>query len=67
MPNLFYAAILVITITAGLITQPAYAETPREILSSIQKEAANSPGFENFSATRGERLFKQKHSNEWSL
>lgn len=51
---------------AGLTAQPAFAETPSEILASIQKEAAGTPGLQEFSAARGEGLFKAKHVNEWS-
>ena len=43
-----------------------FAETPNEILSSIQKEAAGTSGFQDFSAARGESFFKAKHGNEWS-
>lgn len=50
----------------GLIAQPVFAETPNEILASLQKEAAGTPGFQGFSVTRGESFFKKKHSNEWS-
>jgi Domain of unknown function (DUF1924) len=37
-----------------------------EILASIQKEASGTPGFQGFSATRGESFFKAKYGNEWS-
>ena len=47
---------------AGLAVQPAFAETPAEILASIQKEAAG----QGFSAARGESFFKAKHGKEWS-
>ena len=66
MHNLSYATVLALTITAGFIAQPAYSETPNEVLASIQKEAASSAGFEIFSAARGHNFFKQKHGNEWS-
>ena len=51
---------------AGLSAQPAFAETPSEILAAIQKEAAGMPGLQEFSSARGESFFKVKHANEWS-
>ena len=51
---------------AGLAAQPAFAETPNEILASIEKEAAGTPGIKGFSAARGESFFKAKHGGEWS-
>lgn len=51
---------------AGLMAQPSFAETPNEILASIQKEAAGTPGLQEFSAAHGESFFKAKHGNEWS-
>jgi len=62
----FYAPGLVFMATFVMATQPAFAETPDEILASIQKEAAGTSGFQGFSAVRGESFFKQKHGNEWS-
>ena len=58
--------ILGLVFVAGLAAQPAFAETPNEILASIQKEAAGTPGFQGFSAARGESFFKAKHGGEWS-
>jgi Domain of unknown function (DUF1924) len=66
MFRVFYASGLVFMAVAGLAAQPAFAETPNEILASIQKEASGTPGFQGFSATRGESFFKAKHGNEWS-
>ena len=57
---------LAIMAIAGLTAQPALAETPDEIMASIQKEAAGTPGFQGFSAARGESFFKAKHGGEWS-
>ena len=62
MFRLLYASCLALVAVAGLATQPAFAETPNEILAGIQLEA---PGKE-FSAARGESFFKAKHGNEWS-
>ena len=58
--------LLGLVFVAGLAAQPAFAETPNEILASIQKEAAGTPGFQGFSAARGESFFKAKHGGEWS-
>lgn len=44
----------------------AHAEIPGEILSTIRQEAASTPGFQGFSAARGERLFNSRHGNDWS-
>lgn len=63
MFRIFYVLGLVVVAVAGLAAQPAFAETPNEILASIQKEAAGTPGF---SAARGESFFKAKHGGEWS-
>jgi len=54
-------------LVAGLSVQPAFAETPNDVLTALQTEAAKStPGFQGFSAARGEKFFKDKHGNEWS-
>ncbi|HEU0234788.1 MAG TPA: DUF1924 domain-containing protein [Gallionella sp.] len=66
MFRIFYILGLVFVAVAGLAAQPAFAETPNEILASIQKEAAGAPGFKGFSAARGESFFKAKHGGEWS-
>ena len=58
--------LLGLVFVAGLAAQPAFAETPNEILASIQKEAAGPPGFQGFSAARGESFFKAKHGGEWN-
>ncbi|MDP2760131.1 MAG: DUF1924 domain-containing protein [Sideroxyarcus sp.] len=66
MLRMFHASGLALVAVAGLAAQPAFAETPNEILASIQKEAAGTPGLQEFSAARGESFFKTKHGNEWS-
>ena len=68
--------LLGLVFVAGLAAQPAFAETPNEILASIQKEAAGTPGFKGVLAARGgsffkakdrgESFFKAKHGGEWS-
>ena len=51
----------------GLSVQPAFAETPNDVLAALQNEAAKStPDFQGFSAARGEKFFKVNHGNEWS-
>ncbi|HEU0283132.1 MAG TPA: DUF1924 domain-containing protein [Gallionella sp.] len=66
MFHVLYASGLALVAVAGLAAQPAFAETPDEILASIQKEASATPGFQGFSAVRGESFFKTKHGREWS-
>ncbi len=51
---------------AGLPVNPAYAETPVEVLASIKAEASAAPGFQGFSAQRGESFFKTKHNHNLS-
>jgi len=54
-------------LAAGLSAQPAYAESPNDVLAALQSEATKStPNFQGFSAARGETFFKVKHGNEWS-
>ena len=66
MLQIFHTSGLALMVVAGLAAQPAFAETHSEILASIQKEASGTPGFQGFSAARGESFFKTKHGNEWS-
>lgn len=64
MFRVFYVLGLVTVV--GLAAQPAWAETPDEILAALRKEASVTPGFQGFSAARGESFFKAKHGGEWS-
>lgn len=48
------------------VTQSAFAETPAQILATIKTDAAKIAGFQDFSAARGEKFFKDKHGGEWS-
>lgn len=50
----------------GLAAQPAFAETPEEVLAVLKAEAAGTQGFQGFSAARGENFYKTKHGGEWS-
>jgi hypothetical protein len=52
---------------AGVLSYPAWAETPDEVLMSIKNEAQSAnPAFQGFSAARGEKFFREKHGNDWS-
>jgi len=62
----FYASGLALMIVAGLTAQPALAETPSQILSSLESEAKATPGFKGFSAARGESFFKAVSSKKLS-
>ena len=66
MFHLFRASGLALVTIAALVAQPAFAETPNEILASIQQEATGTPDFQAFSAARGESFFKARHANDWS-
>ena len=66
MFRIFHASGLALVAVAGLAAQPALAGTPNEMLASFQKEALATPGFQGFSAVRGESFFKAKHGGEWS-
>jgi hypothetical protein len=52
--------------TAGLAANPAFAVTPDEVLASFKHDASGLPGFQEFSAARGEKLFKTKHNHNLS-
>ena len=39
-----------------------YAETPVEVLAEIKSEASATPGFQGFSAARGESFFEDKQN-----
>jgi hypothetical protein len=65
MLRLFYVSGLLLV--AGLSVQPAFAETPNDVLAALQSEAAKStPNFSGFSAARGEKFFTVKHGSDWS-
>jgi len=48
------------------LSSPTFAQTPAETLARLKQAAAESPGFQGFSATRGEQFFKSTHGNDWS-
>ena len=56
-------ALMLVTVLAA---PSASAETPTQVLTSIQQEAASTPGFQEFSAARGENFFKSRHGSDWS-
>ncbi len=56
--------IVMVTIISGLLVRPVFAQTPVEILASIQKEAGS--GAKGFSAARGETFFKTKQGGDMS-
>ena len=49
-----------------LAALPVFAETPEAVLAALKSEASAMPGFQDFSAARGEAFFKEKHGGEWS-
>ena len=66
MLRVIFTSGLVLSLVAGLWTQSAFAETPVEVLATFKAEAAGMPGFQEFSATRGEKFFKTKHNHNLS-
>jgi len=60
IPGILFAAF------AGLAVQPAVAETPSQVLASVESAAKAAPGFKGFSAVRGEQFFTTTHGNDWS-
>ena len=65
MLRVFFAFGLVV-VAVGLTAKLAFAETPIEVLAALQAEASSLPGFQEFSATRGENFFKTKHNHDLS-
>lgn len=57
---------LFLVLSLILTTQAAFAETPESVLDALKKEASGTPGFQGFSAERGEAFFKAKHGGDWS-
>lgn len=59
--------VLTLAVVAGLLMQPASAQTVDETLATIKSEARQAdPSFKEFSAARGENFFKSKHGSDWS-
>jgi hypothetical protein len=59
--------VLTLAVVAGLLMQPASAQTVDETFATIKSDAKQAdPSFKEFSATRGEIFFKSKHGTDWS-
>jgi hypothetical protein len=63
MMRVFVAIFLAII---GLRVNSAVAETPLEVLTMFKTEASGTPGFQGFSAERGEKFFKTKQKHNLS-
>ena len=56
-----------VILLASLVAAPAvFAQTPAQTLAAIKQAAAETAGFQSFSAARGEKFFKSTHGNDWS-
>ena len=67
MLSKLHVSVLALVAAAGLMMQPASAQTVDEVVAAIKSDAkADNPSFQGFSAVRGENFFKTKHGNEWS-
>jgi hypothetical protein len=53
-------------ITLLAMAATANAQTPQQTLEGFKQSATETPGFQGFSATRGEQFFKSTHGNDWS-
>ena len=66
MSRVFLVFGLAVMVAAGLAANPAFAENPVEVLAVFKAEASAKPGFQGFSAERGEKFFKTKHNHDLS-
>jgi hypothetical protein len=67
MLSKLHVSVLALAAAAGLMMQPASAQTVDEVVAAIKSDAkSDNPSFQGFSAARGESFFKTKHGNEWS-
>ena len=66
MSRVFLVFYLAVAVAVGLAANPAFAETPLEVLDAIKAEASATPGFQGFSAAHGESFFKTKHNHNLS-
>ncbi len=55
-----------LVIVSCSLASAAFAETPVDVLAAIKIEASATPGFQGFSAARGESFFKTKHLHDLS-
>lgn len=53
-------------VTTAILAQPALAQTPEQTLADLKQAAQGTPGFQGFSASRGEQFFKSTHGGDWS-
>ena len=53
-------------LAVALPVNQAHAETPAQVLDALKAEASATPGFQGFSAARGESFFKTKHNHDLS-
>lgn len=63
MSRVLYLAVFALLAS---VTQLALAETPAQILATIKADAAKIADFQDFSAARGEKFFKDKHGGDWN-
>lgn len=61
-----YSVFALFMLGAALPVNQARAETPAQVLDALKAEAAATPGFQGFSAARGESFFKTKHNHDLS-
>lgn len=66
MLHKFVVTGLFFAVVAGLTANPAFAETPEEVLASLKVAASGTPGFQGFSAERGQKFFKTKYNHDMS-
>lgn len=66
MNHPFKKSALAMLAALAIITQPALAQTPEQTLAGFKQTAEATPGFQGFSAARGEQFFKSTHGGEWS-
>lgn len=55
-----------VLLSASMAAQPAFAQNPEQTLAGLNTAAQAEPGFNGFSAARGEQFFKSTHGNDWS-
>ncbi len=56
-----------ITFALLLLGGPAWAASPADVQSALEKEArAADPAFRGFSAARGESFYRDRHGGDWS-
>ena len=61
-----FVALSLFVAGTGMVANPAFAETPPEVLAAIKAEASATTGFQGFSAAHGESFFKTRHNHDLS-